>query len=144
MNLKKTRLNPLLKEGNNSNDDRGILFHNNDFDLSPIRRVYTIENKSKYYFRGWKGHKIENRWFTCVKGKIRVYLTSIENLENRINKYQYFELNENKMDVLFVPAGHATLIKQITANSRIMAFSDWLIGESNDENLRWPNDIFQL
>ena len=144
MSSKENRFNALLREGDKSNDDRGILFHNNDFDLSPIRRVYVIENKNTNYFRGWKGHKIENRWFTCVKGKIRVYLTSIENLENRIEKYQYFELNEDKMDVLFVPSGHATLIKQITANSRIMVFSDWLIGESNDENLRWPNNIFEL
>lgn len=144
MNLKKTKSIPLLIEGGKSNDDRGILFYNNDFDLSLIRRIYVIENKNTNYFRGWKGHKIENRWFTCVKGKIRVYLASIENLENRIKKYQYFELNEDEMDVLYVPAGHATLIKQITANSRIMAFSDWLIGESNDENLRWPNNIFEL
>ena len=134
----------LLKEGDKSIDERGILFHNNGFDLSPIRRSYIIENKNLNYVRGWKGHNIENRWFTCVKGKIRIYLTSIENLENRIEKYQYFELNEDKMDVLFVPSGHATLIKQITANSIIMAFSDWLLGESNDENLRWPSNIFEL
>jgi len=144
MNTAKNNAKILLKKGSESSDERGIILHNNTFDFSPIRRSYIIENKDLNCLRGWKGHRIENRWFICVKGIIRVYITSIIDLQHKNKSYKYFELNEKEMDVLFVPAGHATLIKQITANSRIMAFSDWLIGKSDDEDLRWPNDIFEL
>lgn len=144
MNTEKCNAKILLRNGSESYDKRGIVLHNNTFDLFPIRRSYIIENKNLNYLRGWKGHRIENRWFICVKGTIRVYVTSIIDLEHKNKNYKHYELNEKKMDVLFVPAGNATLIKQITANSRIMAFSDWLIGKSGDEDLRWPNNIFQL
>lgn len=144
MSFGKNSTEILLIKGDKSRDDRGTLFHNNQFDFSPIRRSYIIENSNLNYFRGWKGHNIENRWFICVKGSIEVYVATIDNLENKNEEYRHFKLNEDKMDVLFVPSGHATLIKQITVNSRIMAFSDWPLGESNDENWRFPNNIFEL
>lgn len=143
MNSRKNNLIKLIK-GCESSDERGILLHNNKFDLSTVRRTYIIENKNLDYLRGWKGHNIENRWFICVKGVIKIFVATIYDLQNQNENYKVFELNENKMNVLHVPPGNATLIKQLNSNSRIMAFSDWLIGESDDENLRWPNNIFRV
>lgn len=125
-------------------DNRGSLFHNNDFDLSPIKRVYIIQNSNINYLRGWKGHMIENRWFICVKGEVRIYVAKISDLNNKNNNYSLYELSDNDMNVLYVPNGNATLMKQISKKSRLMAFSDWLIGESNDEDHRWPNNLIEL
>lgn len=37
----------------------------------------------------------------------------------------------------------ATTIKQNKNKSRIIAMSDYLLGESNDENLRWDSNFFK-
>lgn len=137
-------MNPRIIKSGIHIDNRGIILHNNEFDLSPIKRIYIIQNSNLNYLRGWKGHLIENRWFLCVKGIVGIYVAKISDLNKKNKKYSFFELNENDMNVLYVPSGNATLIKQISQNSRLMAFSDWLIGESNDEDCRWPNNIIEL
>ena len=134
----------VLLEGEKYTDERGQILHNNDFDLSEIRRLYVIENIDIDYYRGWKGHLIEKRWFLCVKGKIKLYVSSIDNLNNRIQIPDSYELDENQLNVIYIPPGNATLIKQLSPGSRLMVFSDWSIAESNDENLRWPNNILEL
>lgn len=135
---------PTLIKGNISRDSRGEIFHVNDFDLTQIKRIYIIENKDSNFYRGWKGHLVEKRWFLCTKGAIKIYLAKINELDNKINNAISFHLHQDEIDILFVPPGYATIIKQIKPNSRIMAFSDYYLGESNDENLRWPNNIISL
>jgi len=39
-------MKPLIIEGKVNIDNRGKLFHINNFDLSPVKRIYTIENKT--------------------------------------------------------------------------------------------------
>lgn len=130
--------------GNKSVDHRGIIFHNNDFDLTKIKRSYIIENHELDYRRGWKGHLKEKRWFVCIKGEIQVSIISIDNLINKINSVDHVILTEDKFDCLFVDHGYATLIKQQKEGSRLMAFSDYIIGTSNDEELRWANDYIKI
>ena len=54
---------PKIIKGENHNDSRGILFYNNDFDASAIKRLYVIDNQKTNFIRAWQGHKIEQRWF---------------------------------------------------------------------------------
>ena len=54
---------PKIIKGENYNDSRGILFYNNDFDASAIKRLYVIDNQKTNFIRAWQGHKIEQRWF---------------------------------------------------------------------------------
>ncbi len=54
-------LKPKLIKGNLYTDARGSLAYNNDFDLSLVKRMYTIQNKTIDIQRGWQGHKIEKR-----------------------------------------------------------------------------------
>ena len=53
-------------------DSRGRLDYVNDIDLSKIKRMYFTTNTEVGFFRGWQGHKIESRWFFCVKGSFEV------------------------------------------------------------------------
>lgn len=135
---------PKLLRGDIYDDFRGKIFHNNQFDFSPIKRSYIIENIDINYLRGWKGHKIENRWFICVKGRISIKSSSITMLENKESCFKEFILDEGNFDILYVPKGFATLIQQKKPKSKIMVFSDYKLGVSNDENWRWPNDIIDL
>ena len=142
--MRNETITPRIISGEVFKDTRGTVFHNNSFDLKSIRRSYIIDNINVSFLRGWKGHLIESRWFICVRGSILIYVISIENLTNLQEIYQVYKFDDSKMNVLYIPPGYATLIKQSSPNSRVMAFSDWLIGESNDEDLRWPNNVFKL
>ena len=51
-------------------------------DLSIIKRMYFTTNTVVGFFRGWQGHKIESRWFFCVKGSFEVKLVEIDDWDN--------------------------------------------------------------
>ena len=136
-------MKPKLMAGNIHSDDRGKIFHINNFDLTPIKRMYAIENINTTHYRGWKGHLIENRWFYCQIGEIEVQVVSVECFQKKEPKIETFNLTEKNLNVLFVPKGFATLIKQNKNKSRIIAMSDYLLGASNDENLRWESNFFK-
>lgn len=126
---------PNIISGDSFYDHRGIIRHNNNFDLSLIKRIYEIENISKKLKRGWKGHNIQKRWFLCSKGKIQIEVININDLvkKNIKNKILVFNLDDISFDVLYVPPGYATRIKQISVKSRILVFADFSIDYKEDE-----------
>ena len=58
-------------------DHRGDLFSCINFDMSMVKKMYIIENIDNNYTRGWKGHKIEARWFFASKGSVTINTISI-------------------------------------------------------------------
>ncbi len=48
-------LQPKLIKGQIHSDERGKVFHINEFDLSQNKRMYIIENMNIIDHRGWKG-----------------------------------------------------------------------------------------
>lgn len=130
---------PHIIKGDLFEDNRGKLFSCNQFDMSSVKRMYTIENFDSNYIRGWKGHKIETRWFFASKGSIIINTILISDLENSYPspKVKTFKLNENNLNILKVPPGFATSIKQYSNGDRISVFADYEIGVSGDEDLRW-------
>ena len=135
---------PNVLKGELFKDLRGKLMSCNEFDMSQIKRIYSIENVDINYTRGWKGHLIEKRWFLCTRGAIKVSVISIESLQKKINNALHYELTDSNLDVLEVPAGYATLIQQKLSKSRIICFSDYHLNTSNDEELRWPYNHFEI
>ena len=128
-------MEPNLFKGNCHSDDRGFLFYNNDFDASAIKRIYIIENKTTEFVRGWQGHKIEQRWYSCISGKFKIELIQIDNWENpskdlRINN---FVIESEKLDLLYVPNGYISSIQSLEPNSKLLIMADYLLGELNDE-----------
>ena len=47
-----------ITEGELFEDNGGKLFSCNQFDMSRVKRMYSIENLNITYIRGWKGHKV--------------------------------------------------------------------------------------
>ena len=94
-------------------------------------------NISVDFKRGWKGHKIEKRWFQCIYGEVEINVANIDQLEKKNIRPIKFTLSQNSFDILYVPPGYATMILQKTEGAKVQAFSDFKIGQSNDENLRW-------
>jgi len=130
---------PMIIKGDLFKDKRGKLFSCNQFDMTRVKRMYSIENINSDYVRGWKGHKIETRWFFATKGSIIINTISISDLEDpdSFSVINTFKLNDNNLDVLKVPPGFATSIKQYSNGDRICVFADYELGLSGDEDLRW-------
>lgn len=130
---------PHIIKGDLFKDNRGKLFSCNEFTMSNVKRLYVIENFDSNYIRGWKGHKIETRWFFAIRGSIIINTILISDLENShpSPELKTFILNEDNLNVLEVPPGFATSIKQYSNGDRICVFADYEIGVSGDENLRW-------
>ena len=130
---------PDIINGDLFKDKRGKLFSCNQFDMSRVKRMYLIENINSNHIRGWKGHKIETRWFFATKGSIIINTILISDLE-KVHPFpviKTFKLNENNLNVLEVPPGFATSIQQYSNGDRICVFADFEIGVSDDEDLRW-------
>ena len=72
---------PKIIRGNSHQDQRGIITYNNDFNASSVKRIYTIENHSTDFIRGWQGHKREQRWFGCMKGAFEISVIKIDDFD---------------------------------------------------------------
>jgi hypothetical protein len=93
---------PEITNGNAHTDTRGTLFYNNEFDVSAIKRMYVLENESTEFIRAWQGHKIEQRWFSVMKGSFRIQLIAIDNWNAPSKHLERFTfiINAEMLDVL--------------------------------------------
>ena len=124
-------------------DLRGTLMYNNDFDASEVKRMYLIENKDITIVRAWQGHKIEQRWFTAVKGSFKIQLIKVDNwvLPSKSLNIESYMLDSNALNVLHIPAGYISSIQASSSNSKLLVLADYLIGENIDE-YRYETDYF--
>lgn len=128
-------LNKELLEGNRFEDERGIITYNNDFDVTKIKRIYTIENHSTEYIRGWQGHKIEQRWFACMKGSFEISVIAVDdfNQPSKNLTIQKYILTDEVLTYLHIPAGCITSIQSKIQQSKLLVLADYSLGEINDE-----------
>lgn len=126
---------PFIIQGGSISDERGKINFNNSFNASEIKRIYFIENNSVDFIRGWQGHKVEKRWFLSVVGYFRIKVIHIDNWlkPSTNNNCSEFYLSADDTNVLYVPNGYITSIQALENNSKLMAMSDFLLGEIQDE-----------
>ncbi|AZA99834.1 sugar epimerase [Chryseobacterium joostei] len=134
----------MMLKGNKFQDERGIITYNNTYDASLVKRIYTIENASTDFIRGWQGHKIEQRWFACMSGKFRIGVIKIDDFDTPSPTLEplYFELNTDQLDFLHIPAGNITSVQSLEENSKLLILSDYFLGEIDDE-YRFPLEYFK-
>lgn len=135
---------PTIIKGKSHADNRGSLFFNNDFNASPIKRIYYIENKDTQFIRGWTGHKIEQRWFSATQGSFTIRLIKIDNWQKPSENLPVleFELNSENIDILHVPKGYASAIQAKDEKSRLLVMADYSLGEITDD-YRFPINYFE-
>ena len=138
-------MKPKLIKGGSHSDNRGSIIFNNDFDVSEIKRIYTIQNKNTNFVRAWQGHAIERRWFSAIKGSFLIKLIKIDNWENPKKNLEVYStiLNDKNFDTLCVPKGYVNSIQALEEESKLMAMSDYLLGEVKDE-YRFDSNYFIL
>lgn len=133
----------MILTGHRHEDARGIITYNNEFDASLIKRIYTIENHSTEFIRGWQGHKIEQRWFACMKGAFEISVMHVDNFEKPSTDLpiKKITLTSNKLDYLHIEAGCITAIQSLEQESKLLVLADYGIGEISDE-YRFELDYF--
>ncbi len=135
---------PKITKGGCHTDPRGILFYNNDFDATAIKRIYVIENATNEIIRGWQGHKMEQRWFSAIKGSFKILLIKIDNWENPAKNLEMltFTINADTLEVLHVPQGYVSSIQAMEEGSKLLVMADYLLGEIKDE-YRFESNYFK-
>ena len=130
-------MNPELIQGGTHFDARGVLRFCNDFDMSAVKRFYTIANSAEQPVRGWIGHRRETKWFFPLKGRTIVVVESFnhEIHEAREKSVVEFELNANDPKVLKVAPGNWFRIEQHDG-AEVMVFSDCRVGEYENDDFR--------
>lgn len=129
------KLAPKIIPGGRHEDLRGVLGFNNSFDMTAVKRLYTISNTIQSPNRGWQGHKVESRWFSSLLGSFEIALIAIDNWDNppRNSVKLKFMLQDHSCDVLHIPPGYVSCIKMLDNHSKLLVFSDYTLGEINDE-----------
>ncbi|MNK98271.1 hypothetical protein D3C87_1186300 [compost metagenome] len=132
-------------EGGHHTDDRGTIFFFNDFDMKEVKRFYRIKHHDTSIIRGWRGHKIEQRWFQVSSGSFEIKLLKIDNwqIPDPNIKQDRITLTAEEDSVLHIPAGYATSLQALSENSELIVFADYPISHAKNDDYLYPLDYFK-
>lgn len=137
----------LLKSiaGGVAKDHRGQIRFVNDFDMAQVKRFYIIKNADTDLIRGWRAHRIEQRWFYVLSGSFALDLIQIDNWENASPDLPVEKriLKAEEHEVLHVPVGYGTAFQALEPESELLVFADYGIENAKNDNYTWPVDYFK-
>ncbi|WP_417619717.1 dTDP-4-dehydrorhamnose 3,5-epimerase family protein [Oceanihabitans sediminis] len=135
---------PEIIIGNQHKDHRGTLSFINDFDLSHIKRMYTITHESVDVIRAWQGHRIESKYFKCIKGRFLVSIVAIDDWEapSENLKPELYILDAKKTEVLHVPSGYANGFKALDVDSELLVFSNLDLESAKNDQYRFDQNLW--
>lgn len=141
----KTKNARLIKGGIHI-DNRGQISFVNDFKFDSIERFYIICNSSEQPLRAWQGHKIDNKFFYCAHGKVRIHFVKIDNWDSpsRDLKVESVILTTSESNILHIPEGYANGIEFIDENSKILCFTTLPLTNVHDDAVRYPSDYWSI
>lgn len=131
-------------QGGIAEDHRGHIRFVNDFDMTQVKRFYIIKNKDTNLVRGWRAHRLEQRWFYVLSGSFTVDLIKIDDWENASPDLPMEKrvLTAADKQVLHVPAGYGTAFQALDPNSELLVFADYGIEHAKNDDYTWPEDYF--
>lgn len=123
-------------------DERGRLTFFNDFDMTPVKRLYMIEHPDTTVIRAWQGHKVEQKWFYVIAGSFKVVLILPGDWESPSENVEVkeFILEAGKSQVLHIPGGYANGFKALQPNSKMIIFSDFSIEDAGKDDFRFDKN----
>ena len=138
------KIAPNILEGGTHEDARGKLTFFNDFDMTKVKRFYSIEHLETKIVRAWQAHKLEQKWFHVISGSFKMVVVKPDDWDNpsqNIEKQEFvLKLKDNQ--VLHVPGGFATGFKALETNSKMIVFSDFTVAESAMDNFRFETEMW--
>lgn len=131
--------------GGRATDHRGTISFVNDFDMSQVKRFYMVENFDTNMIRGWRAHRIEQRWFHVIRGEFKIGLVEIDNWESPSKNLPitYHILSAKNMEVFHIPLGYAISIQTLEAGSKLMVFADQVMENAKLDDYLFPVDYFE-
>ena len=138
---------PKLFKGGISTDKRGSVSFNNNLKFEKkIKRFYLVENFKKNFARAWHGHKIEEKFILCIKGRAKVSAVKINNFTNPSKKFKpfHFILDSKIPNVVHVPAGYANGSKSLSKDMKLLIFSTSTLNQSLKDDFRFSEKYWKL
>ncbi|TCC96806.1 WxcM-like domain-containing protein [Pedobacter psychroterrae] len=136
---------PEIIKGDTHTDSRGKISFVNDFDMSDVKRFYAIENAHTEVKRGWRGHRIEKRWFNAIAGSFSVKLVKIDDWLNPSSNLpiENFIISAINNEILYIPSGYASCIQAIETESRLIVFANFDIANAPNDDYLFREDYFE-
>ena len=136
---------PRLIKGRKHHDHRGSLTHINNFDMSEVKRFYIIQHPTTDIKRGWRGHRLEKRWFYLEAGEFTIKLVKIDDWVSPKQELpqHVITLNENDSAVLYVPVGYATCVQANQQHAKLLVFADSFAADAKRDDHLFPVDYFK-
>ncbi|MGO3653850.1 MAG: WxcM-like domain-containing protein [Sphingobacterium sp.] len=130
--------------GGIARDHRGEIRFVNDFDMTEVERFYIIKNSDIGVIRGWRAHRLEQRWFYVLSGTFAVDLVKIDDWKSASRdlpvEKRILKMGEQK--VLHVPTGYGTAFQALEADSELLVFADCGIEHAANDDYTWPTNFF--
>jgi len=143
--MSKAKLPKIISGGRHS-DERGKVFFVNDFDMNYCKRFYQITHDNIDFVRAWQGHKIESKWFYCIRGGFEVKLIEIDNWEAPSQKLDvyHFTIDQEKIQILHIPPGYVNGFRATQPNSSFIIFSDATLESSKADDIRFEKNYWPI
>lgn len=128
-----------LLTGDLVTDDRGTVRFVNDFDFKNVKRFYQVNNHRRGFIRAWHAHKHEDKYVYVSSGSALIGVVNLETEE-----IDTFILSENKPRILWIPANSANGFMSLEENTSVIFFSSKTLDESQDDDIRFPYDKWNI
>jgi dTDP-4-dehydrorhamnose 3,5-epimerase-like enzyme len=131
-------------QGGIAKDARGQIRFVNDFDMSLVKRFYIIKNSDTDLIRGWRAHRIEQRWFYVLSGSFSIDIVEVNNWESTSVDLPVRReiLRTEEHTVLHLSSGYATAFLALEADSELLVFSDYSIENAVNDDYTYPLEYF--
>ena len=131
-------------KGDVAKDERGQIRFVNGFDMSAVKRFYIIRNSDIELIRGWRGHRIEQRWFYVLSGGFEFNIVKIDNWDIPAKNLLVNKIivKAEGLHVLHIPAGYATAIRAIEPHAELLVYGDYGIEHAPQDDFTWELDYF--
>lgn len=131
-------------QGGIASDHRGAIRFVNEFDMTQVKRFYIIQNKDTELVRGWRAHRIEQRWFYVLSGSFVLDLVRVDDWENTSPTLPIERrvIKAEDKQVIYVPMGYGTAFQAMEEGSELLVFADYEIEHAPNDNYTWPIDFF--
>ena len=133
-------------EGGVAEDYRGSIRYVNDFDMTQVVRFYIVENVDTKFIRGWRAHRIEQRWFYVLNGAFSLKAVKIDDWTkpSRESPIEEIILRSDDQLVIHIPAGYATALQALMPNSKLLVYADYDIAHATQDDYTYPIDYFEF
>lgn len=131
-------------QGGIAKDHRGQIRYVNDFDMSAVKRFYIIKNTDLDLVRGWRAHRIEQRWFYVLSGSFSIDIVKIDNWNKASADLpvERIVLDTNENRVMHLSNGYATAFQALEPDAELLVFADFGIEHAKNDDYTYPLDYF--